>query len=450
MEIALLILAVVLAGGLVMVYRNLSESRKMLAVNEEQLASSKVHASEIENELKQSRARITELSDELVKAKTENSSLSTRLQLLGQQFEEMQLRAEERFRNLANEILTQNSRTFKQQNEERLGEILTPLRAEIDAFKKKVEDTYSEESRQIFSLKEHLKDLRDLSESMGREARELAGALRGNNGVQGAWGEMVLDKILEQSGLRLGFEYDIQATSDSNGVALTDETGARFRPDVIVHYPDNRCVIIDSKASMKAYMEYAEATDDRIRAAAGREHVNSVRRHADKLAAKRYDELPGDESLDFVMMFIPTEAAYIAAMRLEPTLWQQAYDKRVLIVSPTHLVSALKIIEQLWRRERQTANVVKIAQEAGKMYDKFVAFVADMQKIERSLDTTRKACDDAMKKLSNGTGNLVSRAEKLRELGVKTSKTLPKALIGETESDDIDETPSDQQKTLNS
>lgn len=381
------------------------------------------------------RRELALVNEQLGEMQKENSALVTRHEMLERQFAEMQAAAEVRFKNLANEILTSNSATFKQQNEERLTEILSPLKEQIEEFKKKVNDTYSEEARELFSLKERLKDLRELGEMMGREAKQLSGALRGNTGVQGQWGEMVLETILEQSGLRKGYEYDVQVTRDDEGRVLTGENGARMRPDVVIRYPDGRRVVIDSKASMTAFLKYSSTTDDSERAVAGKEHVASVRRHADTLAAKKYSDIVGDGSVDFVMMFIPTEAAYMAAMRLDPGLWQHAYNNRVLIVSPSHLVSALKIIEQLWRREQQTANVVKIAQEAARMYDKFVGFVNDLQTIDRNLTATRKSYDEAMKKLSTGTGNLVRRAENLRALGVKAEKELPKSIIEEMKND---------------
>ncbi|MDE5785450.1 MAG: DNA recombination protein RmuC [Duncaniella sp.] len=413
----------------------LSEANNQVAALRATVGASEVTVQRLIEERDSSRKELMQAGERLAELQKENSSLVTRHEMLERQFAEMQSAAEERFKNLANEILNNNSATFKQQNEERLTEILSPLREQIEEFKKKVNDTYSEEARELFSLKERLKDLRELGEMMGREAKQLSGALRGNTGVQGQWGEMVLETILEQSGLRKGYEYEVQVTRDDDGRVLTGENGVRLRPDVVVRYPDGRRVVIDSKASMTAFLRYSSTTDDAERAAAGKEHVASVRRHADALATKKYSDIVGDGAVDFVMMFIPTEAAYMAAMRLDPGLWQHSYNNRVLIVSPSHLVSALKIIEQLWRREQQTANVVKIAQEAAKMYDKFVNFVNDLQTIDRNLTATRKSYDEAMKKLSTGTGNLVRRAENLRALGVKAEKELPKSIIEEMNAD---------------
>lgn len=413
----------------------LAQSRNNEAALRATVQAAEANAQRLIEERDGARKELADVNERLGDVQKENSALTTRHEMLERQFAEMQSAAEERFKNLANDILNNNSATFKQQNEERLTEILNPLRDQIEEFKKKVNDTYNEEARELFSLKERLKDLRELGEMMGREAKQLSGALRGNTGVQGQWGEMVLETILEQSGLRKGYEYDVQVTRDDDGRVLTCESGARMRPDVVVRYPDGRRVVIDSKASLTAFLRYSSATDDAERAAAGKDHVVSVRRHADALATKKYSDIMGDGAVDFVMMFIPTEAAYMAAMRIDPGLWQHAYNNRVLIVSPSHLVSALKIIEQLWRREQQTANVVKIAQEAAKMYDKFVNFVSDLQTIDKNLTATRKSYDEAMKKLSTGTGNLVRRAENLRALGVKAEKELPKSIIDEMKSD---------------
>lgn len=388
--------------------------------------------------------------EQLASAREENSSLHTRLELLGEEInrrEEQFIKQEEkrkeqeallesRFKNLANDILRQNTADLKTQNEERLSEILAPLRTNIDEFRKTVTDTYNNEARERFSLSERIKELVDLNQSISRQARELSEALRGDSKVQGDWGEMVLESILENSGLQKGVEYFTQATTDSDGNVLRNEDGTMLRPDVVVKYPDGRFVVIDSKVSLTAFVDYANAENEEIRDGAAMRHVRSVKKHIDELARKRYQEYVGDAKLDFVMMFIPNEPAYIAAMRLDPSLWQEAYDRQVLIVSPTHLVSGLKLIAQLWSRDRHTKNAITIAEEAGKMYDKFADFTKDMERIEKALGTTRKAYDDAMTKLTTGTGNLVNRALNLQKLGVKASKQLAASTLKETNNDE--------------
>lgn len=414
------------------------EVEKIKAESQAALSAVNANLSDARKNLDNLSDRLTRTAGQLASAREENSSLNTRLELLGQEIErrEEQFQKQERerkeqediletrFRNLANDILRQNTVDLKTQNEERLREILTPLRTNIDEFRKTVTDTYNNEARERFSLSDRIRELIDLNQSISRQAKELSEALRGDSKVQGDWGEMVLESILEKSGLQKDEEYFTQATTDSNGETLRNEDGSLLRPDVVVKYPDGRFVVIDSKVSLTAFVDYANADNDEVRDGAALRHVRSVKKHIDELARKRYQDYVGDAKLDFVMMFIPNEPAYIAAMRLDPGLWQEAYERHVLIVSPTHLVSGLKLIAQLWSRDRQTKNAITIAEEAAKMYDKFADFTKDMEKIEKALGSTRKAYDDAMTKLTTGTGNLITRALKLQELGVKANKQL--------------------------
>lgn len=369
----------------------------------------------------------------LTAAREENARLTTSLNHIEDERENRERQMEAQFKNLANDILRQNSADFKTQNEQRLEEILAPLRVNLDEFRKTVTETYNTEARERFSLTERIRELVDLNNTISREARELTLALRGNNQVQGDWGEMVLETILERSGLQEGEEYFLQATNDERGETLCNESGKKLRPDVVVRYPDGRCVIIDSKVSLTAFVEYVNADDDKAKDDAAARHVRSVRAHIDELARKNYQNYIGEAKLDFVMMFIPNEPAYMAAMRIEPGLWQDAYDRKVLIVSPTHLVSGLRLIEQLWSRDKVTKNAIKIAEDAGKMYDKFADFTKDMDRISAALTNASKAHSDAMTKLSSGTGNLVKRAQDLRNLGIKASKQLAASLRDEEE-----------------
>ena len=372
-------------------------------------------------------------SEALTAAREESARLATSLDHIEEERENRERQMETQFKNLANEILRQNSADFKAQNEQRLEEILSPLRTNLDEFRKTVTETYNTEARERFSLTERIRELVDLNNTISREARELTLALRGNNQVQGEWGEMVLESILERSGLQKDVEYFLQSTNDGHGETLHNESGQRLRPDVVVKYPDGRCVIIDSKVSLTAFVEYINADDERIKNEAGTRHVRSVRAHIDELARKNYQNYIGDAKLDFVMMFIPNEPAYMAAMRIDSKLWQDAYDRNVLIVSPTHLVSGLRLIEQLWSRDKVTKNAIKIAEDAGKMYDKFADFTKDMDRISSALATASKAHSEAMNKLSTGTGNLVKRANDLRNLGIKASKQLAASVRTEEE-----------------
>ncbi len=327
-------------------------------------------------------------------------------------------RDEDRFRVLATEIMSGQVTAFRTHGEQRIHEILEPLRENLDAFRRSVDECYSREARERYSLQERLRELIESNNTVGREARQLTSALRGDTRRQGQWGEMVLENILTMSGLENGREFVTQMN-----ISDTEWQG-RLRPDVVVRYPDSHCVVIDAKTSLTAFMEYVDATDDTARHDAGARHVESVRRHIEELASKSYQDHLNGMSAEFVMMFIPNEAAYMAAMQLDASLWQRAYDRRVIIVSPTHLVSALKLIKHLWIHDRQTRNAIEIAEAAGRMYDKFCGFVDDMNRVGRALSAASAAHESAMSKLTTGRGNLASRAEQLRQLGAKATKAL--------------------------
>ena len=333
---------------------------------------------------------------------------------------------ENRFRVLANEILKNQATEMQTRNAADIGHLLNPLKDDIERFRRDVTNFYSKESAERFSLQEKIKDLIEANQTIGKEARELSTALRGNSKIQGDWGELILEQILENSGLRKGEEFEVQMQRDEKGNALQDESGHGLRPDVVVRYPGDKVMVIDSKVSLTAFVDYVNADTQEDRDRYGKLHLASVMKHISELSEKKYQDYVGKEKLDFVMMFVPNEGAYSAALTLDPGLWQKAYDKRVLIVSPTQLVASLKIVAQLWRHDRQTRNAIDIAERSGAMYDKFVGFVQDMEKIEKSINATQTAYTSAMKKLRDGTGSLITRAEKLRELGVKASKRLPK------------------------
>ncbi|MCM1163181.1 MAG: DNA recombination protein RmuC [Muribaculaceae bacterium] len=364
------------------------------------------------------------LNSRLLESESQKSALKASLRLMENERARNDEMLRSQFANLATEILQRNSADFKAQSEERLGQLLNPLKENLEGFKKTVAETYANEARERFSLEKAIASLVNVNDTISREARELTQALKGNNSVQGEWGEMVLESILEKSGLVKDEEYFVQSTADADGNTMLKEDGGALRPDVVVKYPDGRCVIIDSKVSLKAYLEYANTDDRTIRKNAGDRHVLSVKSHVDKLAKKKYQEFIGSDQLDFVMMFIPNEPAYMAAMRIDSALWQYAYDRNVLIVSPTHLVSGLRLIAQLWSRDKVTKNAIRIAEEAGKMYDKFADFVNDMDRMDKALASARKAHTDAMTKLTTGTGSLRKRASDLKALGIKASKQL--------------------------
>lgn len=366
-------------------------------------------------EIKESYEKLITSSNQL---REENSRLNERIKFIEEEKERLILESEIRFKNLANDILQQNSTTFKEQNETRLSEILAPFKDNLEQFKKVVTESYSSEARERFSLQAKIKELIDLNQTISKDAQNLALALKGNSKVQGNWGEMILESILEKSGLERGREFFVQEST------YNDE-GKRLIADVVINYPDGRKIIIDSKVSLNAYIEIINCDDNELLEIYKKKHITSIRNHISELKLKKYQDYLGDEKAEFVMMFIPNEAAYICAMQIDPNIWQEAYDKRVLIISPTHLISALRLIEQLWQHDRQTRNAIEIATESGKMYDKFVGFIEDLKLIEKSLNSAQNAYEKALNKLHLGKGNIISKAEKLKEMGAKTTKSLP-------------------------
>lgn len=371
------------------------------------------------------------LAIRLARANTSNALLRQELDITRRHSDN-----EDRFANLANRILNDTTRTFKEQNEQRLGEILAPLKEDLRKFSEAVTDSYNSEARERFSLSERIKELVSLNQSLSRQANELTEALRGNSKVQGDWGEMILDTLLEKSGLKKGIHYTVQQTRDADGNALRSAEGTHLRPDVVINYPDSRCIVVDSKVSLTAYINMINANDPDEASRWEQQHVNSVRSHIKELATKKYQDYVGQRRTDFVMMFIPNEGAYLTALNSRPTLWQEAYDSRVIIISPTHLLSALRLVEQLWQQDDIKRNAAEIATEAGKMYDKFVGFLEDMSRIDKAIDNARSSYDAALGKLSTGKGNLIRRATVMKDLGAKAQKTIAPSLVEKSDGDD--------------
>lgn len=374
-------------------------------------------------------------NEKLASSLAENNSLIEKLKIQKVEIEEMAKKFNLEFENIANKILESKSEKFTQLNKNNLKEILEPLGKNIDEFKTKVTEVYDRESKERFSLGEKVKELALLNQSIGEEARNLTKALKGEAKTQGRWGEMILEKLLEMSGLRKGEEYTIeeQLTDEAGNALKSDSLEKKMRPDAIVKYPDNRNVIIDSKVSLNAYLRYIEATDSAIQKSELEAHVSAVKNHIISLSAKGYDDF--HKSLDFVMMFIPSEPAYIAALQGDPDLWSFAYEKRILLMSPTNLITSLKLIVDLWKREYQNRNAIAIAERGAKLYDKFVGFVENLKDIGNSIDKARDKYDEAIKQLSSGKDNLVLQTEKLKKLGLKTKKEL-KLEIEESLSED--------------
>lgn len=374
------------------------------------------------------------LRNELEEARIENARLKEKIGNVEAFNNSVREETKAQFKSLAADIFSSQSEKFKEANETRLSEILNPLKEDIKDFKRRVDDTYMNSSKERTLLGEQMKRLMELNMSIGKEARDLTEALSGNTKVQGDWGEMVLETILVKSGLVEGENYFVQRTKNDDGTQIKNDDNGRLRPDVVVALPDKKCIVIDSKVSLTAYVNYINADNDDDRQRFGKAHLLSVRSHLKELETKRYQDFVGvgnDDKIDYVLMFIPNEHAYMAAMTLDNNLWMEAYEKRVVIISPAHVISTLRLIAQLWTRDKQTKNALKIAEEGGKLYDKFVGFVNDMQTVEQSLGKASEAYASAMSKLHTGRGCIVSKVENLKKLGAKTSKTLPSDMLPE-------------------
>ena len=374
------------------------------------------------------------LRNELEEARIENARLKEKIGNVEAFNNSVREETKAQFKSLAADIFSSQSEKFKEANETRLSEILNPLKEDIKDFKRRVDDTYMNSSKERTLLGEQMKRLMELNMSIGKEARDLTEALSGNTKVQGDWGEMVLETILVKSGLVEGENYFVQRTKNDDGTQIKNDDNGRLRPDVVVALPDKKCIVIDSKVSLTAYVNYINADNEDDRQRFGKAHLLSVRSHLKELETKRYQDFVGvgnDDRIDYVLMFIPNEHAYMAAMTLDNNLWMEAYEKRVVIISPAHVISTLRLIAQLWTRDKQTKNALKIAEEGGKLYDKFVGFVNDMQSVEQSLGKASEAYASAMSKLHTGRGCIVSKVENLKKLGAKTSKTLPSDMLPE-------------------
>ncbi|HQP77526.1 MAG TPA: DNA recombination protein RmuC [Saprospiraceae bacterium] len=366
--------------------------------------------------------------------KTNNRILSERLETQKAQAEELARKFNTEFENIANRVLDAKTEKFTKQNKENLAAILDPLGKNIEDFKKIVNETYDKESKERFSLGKEVTKLAQLNQQISQEASNLTRALKGESKTRGRWGELILETVLEKSGLRKDEEYFMEhQLVDEEGKPLrSDSEGKKMRPDAIIKYPDNREVLIDSKVSLNAYLRFMDATDLDEQEKALAEHTATVRKKIDELSEKGYDDY--SKTLDFVMMFIPSEPAYIAAIQREPDLWNYAYDKRILLVNPTNLITSVKLIADLWKRERQNRNIEKIVDRGSKMYDKFVGFIENMQTLGNQIDKAREAYGASFSQLSTGKDNLVLQATKLQELGIKNKKDLSKELK-ETASD---------------
>jgi len=330
------------------------------------------------------------------------------------------------FKNLANEILEDKSRKFTEQNAQQLDILLKPLQTKLTEFKEQVSNSYDQESRERFALKNEIERLANLNLKMSDEARSLTNALKGDSKIQGNWGELVLESILESSGLRKGEEYLVQ---DSH----TQADGERLQPDVIVKLPEGRHLVIDSKVSITAYARHTEAGDDAIAKQELLAHIQSIRQHIQGLSAKNYSGIADLSTVDFVLMFIPIEPAFLSALKAAPNLYQEALAKNIVLVCPSTLMATLRTVAHLWRQDQQNKNAMEIARQCANLYDKFVGFVEDLEQIGKRLDQAQSSYHDAFNKLKSGKGNLIKAAERVKDLGVMPNKVIASNLLNHEE-----------------
>ena len=410
--------------------RNLSGTTAQLNVAHDTVQKQLEEIGTYKLELKSMTDEFNETNRLLAASTADFNALKEKLETQKSEMENLRKQFNLEFENIAEKILDEKTHKFTKINQENLDIILKPLGENIDSFRKKVEEVYITEAKERFSLGEEVKKLKELNTKLSEDAVNLTNALKGSSKTQGDWGQMILENILEKSGLVRDREYFVQEfLKDVDGAYLVNEDGSKMQPDVIISYPDDRKVIIDSKVSLSAYVRYTQTDEaDEQKKCIG-EHLRSVRKHIDELSRKSYQDYA--VTLDFVMMFVPNEPAYMLALQNDPDIWQYAYDKKILLISPTNLIAALKLIVDLWKREYQNRNAIEIAERGAKLYDKFVGFINNLEKIGKNLDQAQNAYNDAYKQLSTGNDNLVLQTQKLKDLGVKAKKSLPQSLIEE-------------------
>lgn len=430
----------------------LSETERVLAEALQQAADLREVSGRINAELKAEREALDSLRSELQsekgtreQAQTKVNSLTTELAELTTRFDAEHSQADEKlallleakealsnqFKSLANDILEEKSKRFTEQNQTNIGQLLEPLKTKLQEFQGKVEEVYVQEGKDRSALAEQVRQLMDLNQSLSQDAKNLTRALKGSSKTQGNWGELVLERVLEASGLRKGEEYDVQESH-------TREDGSRAQPDVVVHLPEDRHLVVDAKVSLTAYEDFASAEDDADRQTAAKRHLDSVRAHIKGLSEKNYQALYGLKSLDFVLMFVPIEPAFMLAVTNDRDIFMDAWQKNVLLVSPSTLLFVVRTVAHLWRQEAQNRNAQDIAKRGAELYDKLVGFVEDLESLGNRLKQAQHEYDSAHSKLTGGRGNVIRQAEMLKQLGVKPTKTLPPTMIETAIGDEVE------------
>lgn len=373
------------------------------------------------------------LTVQLTKKETDFDNLMERMREQRQETDELREKFTKEFENLANKILDEKSNKFTEQNRENMKNILSPLQEKIQLFEKKVEDTHKESIDYHAALRQQILGLREMNEQMSKETLNLTKALKGDSKMQGNWGELILERVLEKSGLEKGREYYTQQSF------ATDE-GSRIQPDVVINLPDGKKMIVDSKVSLVAYERFVNEEDDTLRAIHLKEHCSSLRRHVDQLSEKNYHDIYQIESPDFVLLFVPIEPAFACALNEDSTLYNKAFERNIVIVTPSTLLATLRTIDSMWANQKQQENAYEIARQAGALYDKFEGFVNDLTKVGNKMKDAQSEYQNAMGKLVSGKGNIITSIEKLKKMGAKAKKSLPENILNralQQEEDDI-------------
>lgn len=385
---------------------------------------------------------LAEARNEILQHANDNARLTTRLEEQAKVHEEKmqvlnsardQLTAQ--FKQLSDSIFEHKQKSFNESSRQTLETLLTPFRDQIKEFRTRVDDIYDRETRDRSSLKEQINQLQQVNQRMSQEALNLTRALKGDSKARGNWGEVILERVLEESGLRKGHEYETQTS-------YTEQDGRRLQPDVVVHLPDDKDIVIDAKVSLVAYEQYVRAEDESERKAALQAHVRSLKQHIDGLSLKSYEHIEGINTLDFVLIFVPIESAFMAAFDSDPELFRIAYEKNIIVVSPTTLLATLRTVQSIWRHEHQNRNAETIAREAGGLHDQFVLMLNSLEDVGKHLDRSREAYEKTLDRISRGRGNLVRRVEKLEKLGAKVKRSLPRKYVADEE--ELESLPNDQ------
>ena len=430
MEILLLVIGLVaggLAGWWIARFKFLAENNQnssSILIEQEKVRAATEQAYDLKRELEISRNKVIELNNSLSTTEADYRNIQEKLNDQKKELDSIQEKFAIQFKNLANDIFEEKSKKFTDQNKSNIFDLLKPLGEKIVEFEKRVEETHKDTITRNSALREQLENLQRLNVQMTREAENLTRALKGDSKTQGAWGEFILESILEKSGLEKDREYFVQESFTT--------TEGRLRPDVIIRLPENRHVIIDSKVSLTAYNNFVNSETEEEKIIALKAHLLSIRQHMKGLGDKNYQNI-SEANLDFIIMFIPIEPAYILAIQSDRNLYEEALEKRIVFVSPTLLIPSLQLIKNVWKQEYQNRHVLDIANKAGDLYDKFVGFSEDLIMLGKHLDTSKKFYEESMKKISVGSGNIVRRVEELKKLGAKASKAIDAKLLNRSE-----------------